>query len=1056
MQPANRFFLSSVRRIVATIGLVGVVMLALIGGTSASAFTPTPVWKVSQSPQPTLLPPGGTGSLLVQGTNLGSVATSGAVTMSAHLPDGVTAVVAGDGFYWECPEVGVTVTCSLNETFFPSVAAHESTPQVRILFTVDPEAAGTGESVVTVSGGGAAGAGVSRRTDVISDEPAGAGIADFDGWLVGGNGAPEMQAGAHPDFSTDIRFNTLELGGRVVPGGNVKDLTVDLPPGLLGNPNAVPRCDAELMFDPEASRCPPESQIGTVDVEMVPSGASSPEMFEGGPVYNVEPPAGVAARFAFNTTGVVTNIDAGVRTGGDYGATARVTRASQTIAIAGTRLTLWGVPADPSHDPQRCGPKCIQKGVPSSFARRALMVNPTSCPGTVATISAAANTWQDPSAFSRDAFDTDVEGSPAKVVGCDSIAFNPEFSVHPESPPKRGAPGGLGIEVSVPQNENPDGLATSHLRKAGVTLPEGMGINSSSVQGLEACTLAQIEIHGPAPARCPSAAKIGSVEVETPLLEETLQGGIYLASQRNNPFGSTLALYMVVEGSGVVLKLPGRIETDASSGQVTATFDDNPQLPFSKLSVHLKTGPRAPLSMPASCGPATTTAVLTPWSGGPAVTLKSSFDVSDDGNGGPCPALGFKPQLRAGTASPLAGAFSPFALQLSRSDEDGEFAAISSLTLPKGLVGKLAGIPYCSDSALAGIPTAELTGAAQIASPSCPASSQLGTVTVGAGAGSNPFYVNTGKAYLAGPYKGAPLSLAVVTPAVAGPFDLGNVVVRNALRVDPATAQINAVSDPLPRILHGIPLDLRDIKVDVNRDDFTLNPTSCNPMSVSGTVASTSGQSANVSDRFQVGSCERLAFEPSLKLKVSGATRRGAYPKLRAELKAKPGEANIAKVSVALPHSEFLAQEHIKTICTRVQYAADACPAGSIYGKATAWSPLLDQPLSGPVYLRSSSNPLPDLVVALKGQIDIDLAGRIDSVNGGIRNTFSLVPDAPVSKFVLEMQGGKKSLLVNSRNLCAKGAGKATVKMDGQNGKAHDFNPVLGTSCGKKARKKGR
>jgi hypothetical protein len=392
-------------------------------------------------------------------------------------------------------------------------------------------------------------------------------------------------------------------------------------------------------------------------------------------------------------------------------------------------------------------------------------------------------------------------------------------------------------------------------------------------------------------------------------------------------------------------------------------------------------------------------------------------------------------------------------MHLSRDDGTQPLSGLT-VTLPKGLTGKLAGIPYCSDAALGSVSGNEGTGAAQLASPTCPAASQLGTVSVGAGAGSNPLYVNTGKAYLAGPYKGAPLSMAIVTPAVAGPFDLGNVVVRTALRVDPESAVITAVSDPIPTILHGIPLDLRDVWVNLDRSGFTLNPTNCEELGFTGSASSPSGASAPLSARFQAVSCAALGFKPRLALSVKGGTKRGAYQRLKAVLNAKPGEANIGKVSVALPHSEFLAQEHIRTICTRVQFAADQCPAGSIYGQATAYTPLLEQPLSGPVYLRSSNNPLPDLVAALHGQIDIDLVGRIDSVKGGIRNTFESVPDAPVSKFVLEMKGGKKSLLVNSRNLC-KSTNKATVNMTGQNGKAHDFRPVLKSSCkqGKKQKR---
>jgi len=437
------------------------------------------------------------------------------------------------------------------------------------------------------------------------------------------------------------------------------------------------------------------------------------------------------------------------------------------------------------------------------------------------------------------------------------------------------------------------------------------------------------------------------------------------------------------------------------------------------------------------------------------VESNSSFQITTGPNGSPCPTGEFNPKFDAGTQAPLAGAYSPFMLRFSRADATRQLTGVASATLPPGLTGKLAGIPYCPDAALAGISPAAGTGVAQVANPSCPAASQIGVVTAGAGAGSTPFYVKTGRAYLAGPYQGAPLSMAIVTPAVAGPFDLGNVVVRSALHVNPESTQITAGSVALPLLLEGIPLDLRSVEVNLDRPQFTLNPTNCEPMAIGATLLGAGGASAQRSSNFQVGGCANLAFKPKMSLKIKGGTKRGDYQKLRAEVTSKPGQANIGKVSVALPHSVFLAQEHINTICTRPRFAADECPKGSIYGYAKAWSPLLDAPLQGPVYLRANGGEreLPDLVAALDGQVEVDLMGFIDSVDGGIRNRFQAVPDAPVSKFVLTMKGGKKSLLVNSRNICNSNA-KATVKMDGQNGKFHDFRPVLKNSCGKKAEKK--
>jgi hypothetical protein len=395
-------------------------------------------------------------------------------------------------------------------------------------------------------------------------------------------------------------------------------------------------------------------------------------------------------------------------------------------------------------------------------------------------------------------------------------------------------------------------------------------------------------------------------------------------------------------------------------------------------------------------------------------------------------------------------------LDLSRADGSQEIGGLE-VSLPPGLTGKLAGVPFCSEAEIAQAKARSNPneGIVEKQSPSCPASSEVGQVIVSAGAGITPLQVE-GKAYLAGPYKGAPVSVVIVTPAIAGPFDLGAVVVRTALQVDPKTAQIKAVSDPLPTILEGIPLDLRSAYVRMGRPQFTLNPTNCDPMSVEGVARSVFGQDAALTSPFQVGGCSSLPFKPKLSLRLHGGTKRGAHPRLKAVLTAKPGEANLASASVALPRSEFLDQSHIRTVCTRVQFAAEQCPAASIYGFVKATTPLLDEPLEGPVYLRSSDNELPDTVGVLKGPaskpIEIEAIARIDSIKGGIRANFDTIPDAPITKVIVTMQGGRKGLLINSRSLCLKPS-RATVKMDGQNGKAHDFRPVVKNDCRKKVRK---
>jgi hypothetical protein len=873
--------------------------------------------------------------------------------------------------------------------------------------------------------------------------PAAFEVTKFDGGITrDALGEPATQAGSHPyAIRTDIEFATKEgVNGGLTVDGNFKDIETILPPGLIGNPNGVAHCSLadyyRTLRESEIPSCPLASVIGYLDVN---DGTQSP-------VYNLIPPEGKPAMFGTHVLAVDVFMEPSIRTGAGYGVEVRIPNAPQALPVSSSELILWGVPGDPSHDPDRgaClaahGPDfCPVEADPAPF-----LTMPTSCGGPMTT-TLRVNSWQEPENWIEASFQShDRKGNPVGVEGCEKLNFEPAFDVQLSSP-GAGSPSGLRVHVRLPQGESAEDPTTSHLKKAVVTLPEGMTVNAAAANGRGACSPEEIDLDSSAPVACPASSRIGLVELATPLLENPMEGSVYLAEQGDNPFGSTLAAYIVVEGEGALIKLPGKIDADPQTGRLTATFDDNPQLPFTDLMIDFFGGQNAALVSPKACGTYAVVAELTPWSGTGTVTRTSSFTVASGPNGGPCPSGGFDPKLSAGTVNPIGGSFSPFLLQLSREDGMADMTGLD-ISLPPGLLGKLAGVPYCPDAALAGIPTGEGSGAAQIAGSSCPAASQVGTVGVGAGAGSNPVYVNTGKAYLAGPYKGAPLSLAVVTPAVAGPFDLGNVVVRTALYVNPATTQVRAVSDPLPTILAGIPLNLRDVRVNLDRDGFTLNPTSCDPMSVAGHISGAGGIAAAVWQRFQAASCAGLGFKPRLSVRFSGPTHRGAHPKLKAVLAPRPGDANLEKAVVTLPETEFLENSHIRTICTRPQYAADQCPAASVYGYAKAWTRLLDQPLQGPVYLRSSDNKLPDLVASLDGQIHLDLPGRIDSVDSRIRATFRGLPDAPVSKFVLTMQGGKKGLLVNNTQLCGIKP-RISVGFDGQNGKIHHAGPIVKTGC---------
>jgi hypothetical protein len=627
------------------------------------------------------------------------------------------------------------------------------------------------------------------------------------------------------------------------------------------------------------------------------------------------------------------------------------------------------------------------------------------------------------------------------------------------------------------ENDEAKGIATPPVKKVVTTFPEGMTLSPSAAQGLNTCSAAQISLGTNKPVTCPDNSQYGKLTLHTPILpvDNQPEGFIYVAKQGDNPFHGFIALYLVIQepDRGILVKVPGRLDLDPNTGQLTTTFDDLPQLPVSDMQLTFKGGVRAGLVNPTTCGTKTIRAEFFSWHDPTTPhVVNNNYEITQKPDGSPCvPSLAdrqFKPQMNAGTLSPSAGRYSPFAFRITRTDDDQEFSQLG-VTLPQGLAAKFAGVGTCSEAGIAQALSRETTAGAaaqEQSDPSCPANSEIGSTIVGAGVGVPLTWV-PGKVYLAGPYKGAPLSMVVISPAKVGPYDLGVITVRTALKVDPVTAQATAVSDPFPQIFQGIPVRVRDIRLNVDRPNFTLNPTSCAPKQITAHVTGTGGDLPSTADdtgvdlaeRFQAADCASLPFKPKLSFRLFGGTHRGAHPKFTATLKARPGDANIGGASVALPHSEFLDQAHIKTVCTRVQFAADQCPAGSVYGFAKAITPLFDEPLQGPVYLRSSSHQLPDLVASLEGPasrpVKVELSGRIDSINGGIRNTFDVVPDAPVTEFTLTMQGGKKGLLQNSTDICAK-AYRATAKFTGQNGKRITLRPKMQSACAKAKKQKRR
>ncbi len=1081
---------------------------AILSGLSAAPATlaapaPAPAFAIQSLAVPTNFAPGGKAAYQVFVINNGGETTDRSeITITDTLPAGLEVgdlLLIGPNSVKDLDkacEVDVvgdvsTVTCKVTEALQPELEPARLLPTnglfLEIKVAVPADATGTLANRVEVEGGDATAASAEVENEA-SGEEAKAGFAEFKAELTGPDGLTINAAASHPyQYTTSFALNTVPPppGTRspLPAEGDPKDIEVALPPGLVANPTAVERCRAQdfntikavntpLGGDARPNLCPAGSAVGVAVVEQLEGGGKLRRFS----IYNLIPPKGMPAQLGFQVVGAPIYINTKIRSEGDYAAVAVLDQITEAQRVTASRIIIWGTPWEESHDTVRgrCAETvelCPAVGTPRPFLRL-----PSNCADPLLT-TMSYTTWTRPPIF---AGASDSEPAPS---GCEAPDFSPTIEAKP-STNVADAPSGLHVDLHLPQkaNEDPEGLGEADLRDATVTLPPGLSVNPSSADGLGACSLAQIGYQGlkqgkpsfsTEPAHCPDAAKIGTVEIDAPAVDHPLPGSIYLAKQSENPFGSLIALYIAVNDpqTGVVIKLPGRVETNPVTGQITNVFEQNPQVPFEDLKVDLFQGARAPLRTPQTCGESatvpsfTTTTSLTPWTApqsGPPATPSDSFAIAQAPGGGACAATAAQlpnaPFFEAGAQDPMAGAYSPFLLRLKREDGSQELKGLN-VTLPLGLSARFAGTAECSEAAVAQVQSRSNPGqgALEQVSPSCPAASQLGTVTVGAGAGPTPIYLQ-GKAYLAGPYKGAPLSMLIVTPAIAGPFDFGSVAVRAALYVDPESAQGKVVSDPIPTILQGVPTDVRSIAVRIDRQNFTLNPTSCEAKALTAEAISVTGNVANLQNRFQVLGCTNLGFKPKLALKLKGGTKRGDHPALTAILTypSKGAYSNIAKAQVALPHSEFLDTTHIKTICTRVQFASNTCPKGAIYGFARAISPLLDKPLEGPVYLRSSSNPLPDLVADLNGQIHVVLAGKVDSINGGTRNTFQAVPDAPVTKFTLSLPAGKKGLLQNSTDIC-QGSHKATADFTAHNGKTIRLKPELVAKCPKARKsKKGK
>jgi hypothetical protein len=886
-------------------------------------------------------------------------------------------------------------------------------------------------------------------TTTISPAAAGFGLSDFSAQSLSADGTLDAQAGSTPNqVLTGVTLNSIQASnGNIVPSGNLRDTTLALPPGLVGNPTVLPTCSQAAMDTPAAGAdgaCPTDTQVGIADLDII--GPTGPEIVES-PIYNLAAPAGMPAQFGFSALTSVIHIDFSVRTGGDYGLDATITGTNAGAPVLSATILVWGNPSSATHDDARfelgasgAGPgtnpedPSSSQPIPSTLTPASLLTNPTSCGPTPAT-AISVDDWQDPASEQNASF------SSPDVGGCAAEPFTPSVSAEPTSTVAT-SPAGLDVDIAVPQHSVPTALAESNLRDVTVSLPTGVVVSPSGANGLQACSEAQIGLDDSAAPACPAASAIGTVEIDTPLLADPLQGSVYLAQQTANPFGSLLAIYVTARADGVLLKLAGRVSADPSSGQLTTTFVDNPQLPFSELKLDFFGGPNAPLSMPSACGTYTTTSALTSWSDPSALMLgTSSFTVNSG-----CMS-GFAPTFTAGTTRARAGAYSPFVLAFSRADTDQYLQGLQ-VTLPEGMLAKIKGVAECSRSQLASISSQPGTGAAEIAHPSCPAASRVGTASVAAGPGSDPYHLG-GQVYLTGPYGGGSFGLAVVVPAVAGPLDLGTVVVRQALDINPTTARVTVKSDPFPTILDGIPLQLRTVSVDLDRRHFTVDPTGCGPQAVTGTLASSAGTTAAIRSPFHVGGCGALRFSPTLRMSLTGPhqTAVGMHPTLTADLTQPAGQANLRSERVTLPLSLALDPNNSEHVCSVAAAARIACPKRTLVGTALAETRILPTPLRGKVYLVQGEHKnkqgqilrtLPTLLIPLRGDhVAINLTAQTSvDASEHLVTTFPTVPDAAIRAFRLTITGGRRGILVvtGHRSLCA-GTQTGNVVAVGHNGK---------------------
>jgi hypothetical protein len=1065
-----------------TVAVVSLLVVCVLGATSVLAATPAAGWGIHSFAVPSVFSTadsarcestiGGGGfeeaacdAYQVTVTNTGSAASDGSgVRISDVLPAGVTlrrvklvwpglaalfGMGAGEDLFSVMQAFGacstVPVECSSSVLPVPVPVAPDERIKLVVDLTLNAGTTGSLTNTASVSGGGAGSASTQGAANLAGSVPPVFGLSGFESLIAGLDGLADTRAGGHPyEFATRVDLNNMfrigpQANFRATSPRDVRDVMIDLPVGFLGSVLAAPTCTfAQLSSHTSGgvSGCPTDTVVGHINTEPVTNDSVS------GPVYNMVPEHGVPAEFGFIDAIAGAHVLYASVVPTPQGYVLRTTAPEiPQIDLRDVIATFYGNPAA----------KDAAGTTPSAF-----FTNPASCTGEPLVTSIHMDSWQSPGRYNADGSPDFTDPSwvastslSPPVTGCDLLHFDPSLSVRPETA-VADSPTGLDVGVDVPQSEEPEGLATPPLRDASVTLPAGLAVNPSAAAGLGACSPAQIALGSAAPPSCPAASKVGTVELTTPAVAGTLRGSIYLATQGDNPFHALLAGYLVIDDpvTGVVVKVPGNLTPDPGTGQITGVFNDSPQFPFSSLKLHFFGGVHGELATPQACGSYTTTSDLMPWSApdsGPDATPSDSFPI-DTG----CVSA-FNPGFTAGTTSNQAGGFSPFTASFSRSDGDQNLSGVTVRT-PPGLLGIINGVERCPEP--------------QASQGTCGAGSLVGHTTATVGVGSDPFYVQGGQVFLTGPYKGAPFGFSIVVPAVAGPFNLGNVVVRAAINVDPHTAQITVTSDPLPRILQGIPLDIRSVNVSIDRAGFTFNPTNCEPLTVGGTLTSTQGTQANVSSRFQAANCANLPFKPAFTVSTQAKTskKNGASLTVRVGY-PKGAQANIRSVAVTLPKALPSRLTTIQQACPAAAFNANpaSCPAGSDIGIATAHTPVLANPATGPAYLVSHGGAaFPDLVIVLQGEgITLDLVGSINIKKQVTSSAFNTVPDAPISSFELKLPEGPHSGLTAvlppkaKGNLCGTTLTMPTT-ITGQNGAVIKQNTKIAVTGCPKAKKKAK